>query len=78
MQAHDPAVRALPDELAARIRWASTAADALEGAAACWCVATEWPDYRAVDAETVASRMRVARVIDANRFLAASLAPTRA
>jgi UDPglucose 6-dehydrogenase len=70
VQAHDPAVRELPDALA--IHLSPTPADALDGAAAL-VVATEWPDYRAVRSDVVVARMRVPRVIDANRFLAAGL-----
>ncbi len=76
VQIHDPAVRELPDELAARLRLAPSAADALDGAAAL-VVATEWPDYRAVTADVVLSRMRVPRVIDANRFLVQGLGSDR-
>ena len=36
VQIHDPAVRELPDELAARLRLAPSAADALDGAARGW------------------------------------------
>ncbi len=72
VQAHDPAVRALPPDLPAAIRLCPTPAAALAGAEAV-VVATEWPDYRAVTADQVVGAMARPLVVDANRFLASSL-----
>lgn len=71
VQAHDPAVRALPAELAG-VALAGAPLAALEGAEAL-VVATEWPDYQAAGAEAVAAAMARPVVLDANRWLAASL-----
>ncbi|MDQ2995624.1 MAG: nucleotide sugar dehydrogenase, partial [Chloroflexota bacterium] len=45
VQAHDPAIHELPDELRPMIQLAETPHDALRGADVA-IVATEWPDYR--------------------------------
>lgn len=71
VQAHDPAVKSLPDQFAAIHLFASPIetvrdADAL-------VVATEWPDYRAVAIREVVSALRTPLVVDANGFLAASI-----
>ncbi len=68
VRAHDPAVKSVPDS---RIQLSPTAADAARGADAV-VVATEWPEYREGAAAVFAGRDLV--VIDANRFLAATLA----
>jgi UDPglucose 6-dehydrogenase len=41
--------------------------------AAALVVATEWPDYRAVDADKVVSNLAAPIVIDPNRFLSKTL-----
>ncbi len=41
--------------------------------AAALVVATEWPEYRQVAAEALATRMPKGLVLDANRFLAKTL-----
>ena len=69
---HDPAVKALPPDLTGRIELAPTALDALAGASAL-VVATGWPDYRSVDPSHVVAAMQRPCVLDASRFLAASL-----
>ena len=60
VRAHDPAVRALPDDLP--IELCATAEDAARGADAV-IVATEWPDYRRLEPDGAMT------VIDPNRFL---------
>ncbi len=72
VHAHDPAVPALPRELAARIQLAASPLDAVAGADAL-VVATAWPMYREVAAEAVHAAMPGRLVLDANRFLAATL-----
>jgi UDPglucose 6-dehydrogenase len=72
VQAHDPAVKSLPFELNNKIDLCSSAYEALRGADAL-VVATEWPDYRRIDATTVISAMKNPIVLDAGRFLASAL-----
>ena len=72
VRAHDPAVKALPPDLGAWIQLAPSALDAATGASAL-VVATEWPDYRSIDAAPLVAAMRQPYVLDASRFLAASL-----
>ena len=50
----------------------NAAAAAVDGASAL-VVATPWPDYLRVSAADVASRMTRRLVLDANRFLAATI-----
>ena len=71
VQAHDPAVKSLPEQFAAICLCASPL-DAAQGADAL-VIATEWPDYRAVSMDEILTSMRSSIVLDANRFLAASL-----
>lgn len=71
VQAHDPAVKTLPEQFAA-IRLFASPLDAVQGAHAL-VIATEWPDYRAVSMTETLTAMHAAIVLDANRFLAASL-----
>lgn len=70
--AHDPAVKALPSDLAGWIELAPAALTALSGASAL-VVATAWPDYKSVDASEVVAAMERPCVLDSSRFLAASL-----
>jgi UDPglucose 6-dehydrogenase len=72
VRAHDPAVHALPADLQSCIELVSSPLDAVAGASAL-VVATEWPDYRAVAVEAVVRAMAEPCVVDAGRFLAASL-----
>ena len=72
VRAHDPAIHALPADLAGAIELAPSALDAVGGASAL-VVATEWPDYKSVDVSDVVQAMRSPCVLDAGRFLAASL-----
>lgn len=71
VRAHDPAVRALPDDLTA-VALCATAVDALQGADVA-VVATAWPEYRALSADAVVARMRRACVVDPARYLEATL-----
>jgi UDPglucose 6-dehydrogenase len=75
VQVHDPAVAELPAELSGVVR-AATPLDAAWSADAL-VVATEWPAYRAVDSETLAAAMPTGIVLDANRFLGATLGADR-
>ena len=68
---HDPAVNGLPDDLAAAARSDDPIA-AARGAAAL-VVATEWPIYRQVDLDELAAALPEGLVLDANRFLGATL-----
>jgi UDPglucose 6-dehydrogenase len=73
VQAHDPAVRALPAELRQSLVLCTSPQEALTGADVA-VVATEWPDYRTLAAGEVVELMRRPRVIDQNHFLADMLA----
>jgi UDPglucose 6-dehydrogenase len=70
--AHDPAVKALPAGVCAGLHLAATPVEAASGADAL-VVATPWADYRAVDAQAVVGGMTRPVVLDANRFLEASM-----
>lgn len=72
VQAHDPAVRALPADLAGRLELRAAPLDALAGAAAL-VVATEWPEFRDITAEALLAAMPAPVVVDANRFLLRTL-----
>lgn len=71
VQAHDPAVKSLPDQFAA-IRLCTSPLEAARDADAL-IVATEWPDYRTVAINEVVSALHTPLVVDANGFLSASL-----
>lgn len=75
--AHDPAISTIPSDLTATLTLAPDPLDAVRAADAL-VVSTPWPDYRAVAAADVAARMRGSLVLDANRFLAATLGAERA
>ena len=68
VQAHDPAVKSLPEDLAAVLTLAGSVEEALKGASAVM-VATEWKDYKALEADKVIPLMKETNVIDANGFL---------
>jgi len=72
VRAFDPAVRALPPELAGVFELAPSAEAALRDADAL-VVATPWPAFREVPAAKVAEALRGGWVLDANRFLAGTL-----
>ena len=73
VQAHDPAIRDLPEELQASIVLCSSPQQALTGADVA-VVATEWPDYRALGPDDFLHAMRRAQVVDPGWFLAQALA----
>ena len=73
VQAFDPAVSALPAELASAIRLCESAEAALSGAHAL-VVATPWPAFRDVPPTVVAAALGGGHVLDADRFLAKQLA----
>lgn len=70
--AHDPAVTALPADLAASLCLASDPLAAIKDAAAL-VVMTEWPQYRQIDGAAIADALGGRLVLDANRFLAKQL-----
>jgi UDPglucose 6-dehydrogenase len=72
VRAHDPVVPRSAPDLPGAIEIASSALDAVAGADAL-VVSTAWPEYRAVAAGAVKERMTGTLVLDANRFLAATL-----
>jgi UDPglucose 6-dehydrogenase len=69
VRGHDPAVYALPPELNRVMELTPGPLDALNGAHLA-IIATEWPSFRSLRAMDVNARMRQARVIDPNHFLA--------
>jgi UDPglucose 6-dehydrogenase len=69
IQAHDPAVPALPDHLCPAMRLCSNPQEALRDADLA-VVATEWPDYLTLRSEHILQLMRHPQIIDQNRFLA--------
>jgi len=71
VQAHDPAVKNLPEQFTT-IRLCASPLDAAQRADAL-VIATEWSEYRAVSITEILTSMHSAIVLDANRFLAASL-----
>ena len=73
VRAHDPTVRTLPAELNSSLTLCDSIDSALEGADLA-IMATEWPDYRVLEAPQFLKRMRRPQVIDQNHFLAKALA----
>jgi UDPglucose 6-dehydrogenase len=71
VRAHDPAVTALPAELADATLCGSPL-EAASGADAV-VVATPWPEFRSVDAEALATAMPGRVVLDADRFLSITI-----
>ncbi len=72
VQAHDPAVTALPENLAHKVTLHADPLSAVEDAVAL-VVATEWPLYQSLPADPIVAGMRTALVLDPNRFLVATL-----
>ena len=72
VHAHDPVVKRLPDDLAARVALAASPLAAVDGASAL-VVSTPWPVYREIPAADVLSRMARGLVIDANRVTGETL-----
>lgn len=73
VRAWDPAIRSLPAELASTIGLEASPAAAVRGASAL-VIATEWPELRALDLHDTLGSMQRRLVLDANRFLATSMA----
>ena len=73
VQAHDPAISTLPDELQPVMELCSQPHAALSGADLA-IIATEWPDYRTLCAEDFLHVMRQPQIIDQNWFLSSALA----
>ncbi|MDH4064838.1 MAG: UDP-glucose/GDP-mannose dehydrogenase family protein, partial [Acidobacteriota bacterium] len=71
VRVHDPAARDLPASLSG-VQRGATPVEAASGADAL-VVATEWPEYRQVDLDELAGVMIGRDVLDANRFLAATV-----
>jgi len=63
----DPVVRAVPADLEASVSLASSMEEAIEGAYAL-VIATEWPEFMELGADTVTSKMQRPLVIDQNRM----------
>jgi UDPglucose 6-dehydrogenase len=72
VQAYDPAITTLPEELQDYIQLKSTAREALQDAQAL-VVATEWREFYNISAQEVLSWMQTPLVIDANGFLERNL-----
>lgn len=73
---HDPVVERLPDDLAVACERQAEPIEAARDAAAV-VVGTEWPTYREIDRDRLATAMPAGLVIDANRFLAKTLGADR-
>ncbi len=69
---HDPALKKLPDPLPQKTTLHDTPVATLSEASAL-VVATEWPEYQSLTAETILSAMRKPLVIDPNGFLLKTL-----
>lgn len=70
VKTHDPAVRALPDDLHAEL--CASALDAVRGANVL-IISTAWADYRDISAEEVQAAVPGLTVIDQSRFLEKTL-----
>ena len=68
LQVHDPAASDLPSEWSGFVTRMETPLKALEQADAL-VVATEWPQYKEVDATSLATLITDLVLIDANRFV---------
>jgi UDPglucose 6-dehydrogenase len=73
VKGHDPAIGALPADLDIRMELCASPAAALAGADVA-VIATQWPEFKRLDADLFVQSMRQAQVIDQNHFLAAVLA----
>jgi UDPglucose 6-dehydrogenase len=72
VKAYDPAVRALPDELSKLVDLCPSVEQALRGAVAA-LVATEWPEFTSIQADSLIGWMERPLVLDPGRFLESSL-----
>lgn len=70
--AHDPAVKSLPGPLAEKMRL-TDAVDAVMDGSEGLVVATEWPEYKNLQANQIVGKMKNPLVVDPNRFLFGSL-----
>jgi UDPglucose 6-dehydrogenase len=68
LRVHDPIVQALPAQWKGRVQRIDDAVEAASGAAAL-IVGTEWPEYKEISGDTIASVAPGIVVLDANRFL---------
>jgi UDPglucose 6-dehydrogenase len=71
VQAHDPLIKQLPEQYSA-IRLCRSPLESAQNADAL-VLTTEWPDYRAISMSEVIAAMRQPLILDANRFLSATL-----
>lgn len=76
VQAHDPAVKNLPAELAHQMALCDSPIKALDQARVL-VIATEWPEYQTITADTVINQMSTPIVLDPNRFLVKTLGDHR-
>jgi UDPglucose 6-dehydrogenase len=75
--AYDPAISELPDTLSGVVEYAADSLAALTGCDAA-VVATEWPEFKTLDADEIAKVMTMPVVIDPNAFLKESLGASSA
>jgi UDPglucose 6-dehydrogenase len=68
LNVHDPAVKSLPPRWGDRLQHCADPLAAIEHAQAL-IIATEWPDYRQIPAESLLERARALTVLDAGRFV---------
>jgi UDPglucose 6-dehydrogenase len=73
VRAHDPAVQALPADLARDVELCASALDAAAGADAL-VVCTAWPDYRDVSVDELVPALARAQVVDPAGFIRGTLA----
>jgi UDPglucose 6-dehydrogenase len=71
VQAHDPQIKQLPDQYSA-IQICSSPFESTKNADAL-VIATEWPDYQTISMPEIIATMHKPLILDANRFLSASL-----
>jgi UDPglucose 6-dehydrogenase len=76
VKGHDPAIAALPADLDSTLELCASPAAALTGADVA-VIATQWPEFKRLDADLFVQSMRQPQVIDQNHFLAAILADDR-
>jgi UDPglucose 6-dehydrogenase len=72
VRAHDPMIHRLPDEFQNVASLFASAPEALDGADVS-VIGTEWPQFRALSADSFVSSMRHPRIVDPNWFLAGML-----
>ena len=75
-QVHDPVIKVLPEALAQKLTLHIDPLAALRGAVALF-VATEWPVYQSIGADSIVTAMPAPLVIDPNRFLFKTLGHDR-